>query len=592
MKKREILFWAIAALLIFYFFLAFGVFTFLRQEEGQLFIPTWPRLQDQLRQVGGCCAIAGQAIVQYYRMPMVAVAVHTLLALTLGLSVYRLLQGIRRADYNLPLALFPVFIVLKMSVRASYLVDGTITLALMALAALPLLRWRTGRAIALYGVCATLLLYAIAGPLALCFAPLYALATALLHAGDGRRAQGAWSLLPAVACYLLGPRWGVPVSLAEGFRPEEYVEIQALPDAYIYYKVGLLCVALWAGALLASFLLARLDNVSRWRSVGLTAVCLLGAIGLGRYSLPDTLDIQNRMADEVAYLARERQWDALARRFRGKEMRDYISLNYLNMALAQKGQLAESMFTFDQRGTKSLVTPWNQTFFVSKMLCDVHFHIGDLALAESYAMDAMAQAKRGGSAWMLRRLAQINLLRGEWEVARKYIRLLAEMPLYRAWARKAEGYIGHPERMENDPELRGKTLPPARTDNLFGLMTTEALWSSHPAGSIGWEYLGCHYLLAKDLPGFRAFIEASGARELPRHFQEAWLIANDTPDSSALHPAIRPEIARRYEQLRELLSIRSASDVDMRAVYQTFGDTYWFYYYFKIFQDPTNTNAR
>ena len=142
------------------------------------------------------------------------------------------------------------------------------------------------------------------------------------------------------------------------------------------------------------------------------------------------------------------------------------------------------------------------------------------------------------------------------------------------------------------PELRGKTLPPARTDQLFGLMTTEALWSSHPAGSIGWEYLGCHYLLAKDLPGFRAFIEASGARELPRHFQEAWLIANDTPDSSALHPAIRPEIARRYEQLRELLSIRSASDVDMRAVYQTFGDTYWFYYYFKIFQDPTNTNAR
>ena len=377
----------------------------------------------------------------------------------------------------------------------------------------------------------------------------------------------------------------------EGFRPEEYVEIQALPDAYIY-KVGLQCIALWAGALLASFLLARLDNGSRWRSVGLTAVCLLGAIGLGRYSLPDTLDIQNRMADEVAYLARERQWDALARRFRGKEMRDYISLNYLNMALAQKGQLAESMFTFDQRGTKSLVTPWNQTFFVSKMLCDVHFHIGDLALAESYAMDAMAQAKRGGSAWMLRRLAQINLLRGEWEVARKYIRLLAEMPLYRDWARKAESYIGHPERMENDPELRGKTLPPTRTDNLFGLMTTEALWSSHPAGSIGWEYLGCHYLLAKDLPGFRAFIEASGARELPRHFQEAWLIANDTPDSSALHPAIRPEIARRYEQLRKLLSIRSASDVDMRAVYQTFGDTYWFDYYFKIFQDPTNTNAR
>ena len=578
MNKKEIAFWALVALLVFYFFLAFGVFLFQRQEEGQFFIPTWWNIREQIGQAGGFCAVVGQWIIQYYRMPMLAISIHTFLLLVIGISTYKLLQGIKPAYYHLPLALFPMLILLKMSIRGSYLVDGTLALSLMMLALLPVLRLRGKKQIALYGVLSTCALFGLAGLISVWFAVLYVWVSAFRYPQNGLRVQALWSLLPALSFALFSRQLGVPVPLSEGFRPEEYLEIQLQPHYYIYY-VWVLVVVLLAGVLSLAFLLSRLNTRNRWMQVGLTGAFLLGAAGFGRYCMPDKWDIQNRMMDELAYLAHERQWDAIIHRYKGREIRDYISLNYLNLALAQKGKLADELFVFDQRGAKSLVLPWNQSLLMTKMLCDIHFTIGDLGMAESYAMDAMAQAKRGGSAWMLRRLAQISLLRGEWEVARKYIRLLAEMPLYRDWARKAESYIGHPERMENDPELRGKTLPPTRTDQLFGLMTTEALWSSHPAGSIGWEYLGCHYLLAKDLPGFRAFIEASGARELPRHFQEAWLIANDTPDSSALHPAIRPEIARRYEQLRELLSIRSASDVDMRAVYQ-------------IFQDPTNTNAR
>lgn len=66
------------------------------------------------------------------------------------------------------------------------------------------------------------------------------------------------------------------------------------------------------------------------------------------------------------------------------------------MSLAHKGELADRMFTFDQKGTKSLCADWNQTFYMDRLLSDVHFLVGDVSLSESFAMDGFTQAKRKG----------------------------------------------------------------------------------------------------------------------------------------------------------------------------------------------------
>lgn len=55
------------------------------------------------------------------------------------------------------------------------------------------------------------------------------------------------------------------------------------------------------------------------------------------------------------------------------------------MSLAHKGELADRMFTFDQKGTKSLCADWNQTFYMDRLLSDVHFLVGDVSLSESFA---------------------------------------------------------------------------------------------------------------------------------------------------------------------------------------------------------------
>ena len=143
--------------------------------------------------------------------------------------------------------------------------------------------------------------------------------------------------------------------------------------------------------------------------------------------------------------------------------------------------------------------------------------------------------------------------------------------------------------MQENPELKGKFIPEERKDQLYSLMTTDSLWAVHPPKSIGWEYRGCYYLLDKKLEKFRSFARSSGVTDLPRHFQEAWLMLDKAPADSSYVPVIAPEIEERYRKFQQVLAIRSANDVNMQAVYREYGDTYWFYYYFKLFKEQQNS---
>lgn len=586
MNWKQTLFWAITAALVYYFFLAFGVFLFQQQEESQLFIPQWWHIKDELFKPGGFCTIAGQFVIQYYRIPLLAITIQTILIVGCGLSLYQLLQKIKPAGYHLILAVFPLLLLLKMSIRSNYLVDGTIGLFLMHLTLLPLTCINRQKTIALYGILSTILIFLFTGLLAICYAIIYMLIATVLYPTCKQRLQGMWCLIPAVVFLLLYESFNIPVSLLEGFKPEEYLEIQLLPYYFIYY-VWLQYTLLFIGVLSIAFLLAFIPARRQVVRIILTGCCCVLTLLFGKYCMPDSLDMQNRMTDELAYLAREKQWDTIINRYKGKPIQDYISLNYLNMSLAQKGELAENMFAFDQKGAKSLVAPWNQSLYMDKLLCDIHFMIGDLSLAESYAMDGFTQSKRKGSARMMQRLVQISLLRGEKEVAKKYIDLLSQMPFYKEWAQQYAAYLRDPEKMQEEPELKHKRIPQQQQDLLLSLMSTDSLWASYDISNrIGWEYKGCYYLLDKQLDKFRQYLTDTAYpnnQPWPRHYQEAWLILEEADSTLTGKIQVQPDIRKSYQRLRQLMNSHSQSQ-NMQAIYQEFGHTYWFYYYFKQFK--------
>ena len=156
MNWKQTLFWSFSTVAIFYYFLLFGVFVFVGQEEMQLFIPEWWYIREFLFQPGGFCAVAGQWIIQYYRQPMSAVVLHTVLLVGCGFMVYRILRCFSDKTYLLFLSLLPVLYLVKMSIHGEYLVDGTVGVVLMLLALSLSLKVRRAGSIAGYGIASTL----------------------------------------------------------------------------------------------------------------------------------------------------------------------------------------------------------------------------------------------------------------------------------------------------------------------------------------------------------------------------------------------------------------------------------------------------
>lgn len=577
-KQKSV--WLIASLLVFYYFLVFGVFVFRYQEESQLFIPALWNVSEQYLVPGGFIAFVGQFLIQCYHLPMFSVLVNTALLISVSAVINRLLQEYNNYCYNFPLSLIPVCWLMNVGIRNNYLIDGNVALLLMLLSVIPLLYMKDRIMITLYSLFSTVLLFVLGGNIAIYYSIFLSVYSITLHAKSNLRFYPLASLFPALIVLLFPVELGLYVPFTEAFKPEEYLEIQLLPDYYINYAWMIFCVILLV-VVFISFVLSFLNSKTK---KDIASVLCFGALFFTlSCNMPDNTDKQNRMLNELSFLSDEEQWDAIINKYKNRNINDYISLNYLNMALAKKGMLAENMFAFDQKGPKSLVAPWNRTLYMDNLLCDIHFMIGDLAMSESYALDAMTQSKRGGNTRVLRRLVQINLLRGEYTLAGKYIALLEQMPFYKEWADEYSGYLSEPERMSDNPELKGKIVPPDSLDNLMSLMTTEKLWNVHTAENrIGWEYLGCYYLLDKNLSKFNSYIEESGVEHLPRHFQEALLIEGSDSVSNNL---VSDKTRQRFESFRKVMAHFSKNNGDVSAIYNEFGDTYWFYYYFKIFKN-------
>lgn len=587
MNWKQTLFWSLSAIAIFYYLLIFGVFLFVEQEEMQLFIPEWWFIREALWQPGGFCEIAGQWIIQYYRQPILAVSIHTVLLVGCGLMIDKLLRSFSNKSYLSILSLLPVLYLLKMSVHGEYLVDGTVGIFWMLLALLPSLKIRRVRFIIGYGLVSTLLVFGLTGLLSVGYALLYTLLALLRYPTSRQRGAAATCLILAMLIYLFSGWLDIPVPLREGWQPESYLEIQRMPHYYMYNVWTFFTLAI-VGVLLLVYAVSRVDENNRRIHRGVFVVCILSLLVSIGFCLPESWHAQRMMLDELSFLAREKRWDAIVDKYRGKPIHDYVSLNYLNLSLAQRGELAERMFTFDQKGTKSLCTDWNQTFYMDRLLSDVHFLVGDVALSESFTMDGFTQSKRKGSARMLQRLVQVSLIRGEKALARKYLNLLAAMPFYKEWAKRYTTYLTHPEAMDKEPELKGKQIRIEKRDRLSLSVSIDSLWRGYdlPENRIGWEYQGCYDLLAKDLDAFSRFLEKSSfgnGTQMPKHFQEAVLLLADKDHSVLSAYPIQPEFIERYRSFKQFLR-QSGIQTDVSLIQRQFGDTYWFYYYFKIFK--------
>ena len=583
MKYKLVAFWLIVFGALFAFLQMCFEYHFYYIEQSQLFLFSEAYIRNKLLLPGGFSMLVAEFLVQFFIRPYVGALVTAVLLTGVGVCTAGIVKRIAPVSGLFILYVLPMLALLFMHFDFNYRVQGTVCYLMMMALLCGYMRIRNDLFRLVAGCVLVPVLFWLAGSIAVLFAGMVCLF-------EGLRKTPKWyiSLIGVAEVLLLGVGT-VYFSLMGEYRwvfgPDLYYHYTLHPKEIIYYSW--ICLPL---GFLVAFFIRNKNSLSgkKWRA-GISCIAQLAMIaavlwwGMPKYSDAKTLKLK-----KLDYFARTEQWDKTIEECKGK-LTNFLYMCHLNMALANKGELSDKMFNFDQRGPQGLLVQWNKSENISCMLSDIYFTMGATASSQEMAFEGYVSAMEDGNPRMLKRLVQTNLIYGTYPVAEKYISILEKTYAYRDWAQSQRKYLYNDEVVESDPILgtRRRMLPDRNSLAMIkGLAGDLALFlEKGPANSAALQYLGAMYLLAKDLEGFKALVEKYYGTEflpvLPVHFQEAVIVMSEKePDYWKRFNVSETIVARFTDYKKQVLANRNNSAI-AGLLNRSYGNTYWFYFMFK-----------
>lgn len=583
MKYKLVAFWLIVFGALFAFLQMCFEYHFYYIEQSQLFLFSEAYIRNKLLLPGGFSMLVAEFLVQFFIRPYVGALVTAVLLTGVGVCTAGIVKRIAPVSGLFILYVLPMLALLFMHFDFNYRVQGTVCYLMMMALLCGYMRIRNDLFRLVAGCVLVPVLFWLAGSIAVLFAGMVCLF-------EGLRKTPKWyiSLIGVAEVLLLGVGT-VYFSLMGEYRwvfgPDLYYHYTLHPKEIIYYSW--ICLPL---VFLVAFFIRNKNSLSgkKWRA-GISCIAQLAMIaavlwwGMPKYSDAKTLKLK-----KLDYFARTEQWDKTIEECKGK-LTNFLYMCHLNMALANKGELSDKMFNFDQRGPQGLLVQWNKSENISCMLSDIYFTMGATASSQEMAFEGYVSAMEDGNPRMLKRLVQTNLIYGTYPVAEKYISILEKTYAYRDWAQSQRKYLYNDEVVESDPILgtRRRMLPDRNSLAMIkGLAGDLALFlEKGPANSAALQYLGAMYLLAKDLEGFKALVEKYYGTEflpvLPVHFQEAVIVMSEKePDYWKRFNVSETIVSRFTDYKKQVLANRNNSAI-AGLLNRSYGNTYWFYFMFK-----------
>mgnify|MGYP001103264647 FL=1 len=583
MKYKFIAFWLIVFGVLFAFLQTSFQYHFYYIEQSQLFLFSESYIGNKLLLPGGFSMLVAEFLVQFFIKPYIGALVTAALLTGVGICTAGIVKRAASASGLFVLYVLPMLALLFVHFDFNYRVQGTVCYLMMTVLLCGYMRIRDDLYRLVSGWLLVPSLFWLAGSIAVLFAGMVCLF-------EGLRKTPKWyiSLIGVTEVLLLGVGT-VYFSLMGEYRwvfgPDLYYHYTLHPKEIVYYS--------WICLPLVYLVAFFFPNKSGWFGKKLLArisciaqLIMISAVlwwGISKYSDAKTLRLK-----KLDYFARTEQWDKTMEECKGK-LTNFLYMCHLNMALANKGELSDKMFNFDQRGPQGLLVQWNKSENISCMLSDIYFAMGATASSQEMAFEGYVSAMGDGNPRMLKRLVQTNLIYGTYLVAEKYISILEKTYAYRDWARSQRRFLYNDEAVESDPVLgtRRLMLPDrnslAMINGLAGDL--ELFLEKGPANSAALQYLGAMYLLAKDLEGFKALVEKYYGTEflpaLPVHFQEAVIVMSEKePDYWKCFNISETIVARFADYKKQVLANRNNTAL-AGLLNRSYGNTYWFYFMFK-----------
>ena len=540
------------------------------REQQQLFLFDKTYLLGTLLKVGGLSTLTGRFIVQFFWNPTVALCLTVLLLLLGG---WMLWESVRRSLSDwvlLPVVLIP-FVLLGGSLADNAVYFDVVPAWLFAVAAFRLYN-HSSRARVWKGIFLTVVLYLAAGPGALLFA-----VCAMVTDAFRRDWRGALYPVLGLLCGWLAYRLAWVPTLSAAWTPALFYNIDASFPAWHW--------AAWISLPVCVLLCETLKRmrVKRWVPlVAGLAVLGLSLIPADQIRKQSDAEMEN-LGYELEYYTCKEDWDGLIEACMHAPWLPRTA-NYLNMAFAWKGELSEKLLYFDQRGPSALILSTTNRA-VDIATAHMMFTMGNMAGAQDVSFNLL-NSLQGLCPAMLKMNAQIELMRGTYEVADKYLSLLEKAPHYRGWARAHRRFLFDDAAVEADP-LLGNGRRNLSAENGFVMYSDPIgelfpILDVNPGDARAREYGLCYQLLRKDLNSVKHFIEDyyKDGEALPRIAQEAMVFYSEYlrnmggTESFGLDwcyaHGVTPETVRRF------VAYQQAAVAGKNSL-QKFRGTYWYY---------------
>jgi len=234
---------------------------------------------------------------------------------------------------------------------------------------------------------------------------------------------------------------------------------------------------------------------------------------------------------EYDCLTRYQKWDEIIK-LADKQMPQWvIAQNYLNLALAKTNQLSTKAFNYQPQNSASLYVPFMRHHYMSICTGEVLYYLGLTNSARRYYSEAQGIIlNKNLSSRYTMRIAEIDMLNKDYELAKKQLRMLSNTLFYKSWALERLKYCR--EKIEFDPKSEYSQIQKniiendgIEGENNFFLLVE--LIKKNNDNLLAWDYLLMHNMFERDIQGFiAAFINYAKehGENLGELYQEGALI--------------------------------------------------------------------
>ena len=237
---------------------------------------------------------------------------------------------------------------------------------------------------------------------------------------------------------------------------------------------------------------------------------LLVAIIMG-FFVWKNVNLKAEKVMQYDFMVCHQQWNRILETVNKEKPNNQIGVTVQNLALAMRGMLLEHMFDYHQNSIHGLLPDVKEDATSPMPTAEAFYQLGMINVAQRTvfeAQEAILDFQKSGRCY--KRLAQTNLINGQYEVARKYLMALQKTLFYREWANETLPLLGNEKAIDSHPEYGRLRQCAYNEDFYFSDHVTpemlESLYYRNTDNRLAYQYLLAYCMLTGDKERYNRII--------------------------------------------------------------------------------------